>query len=69
MGALSQSYVGNTSALPDNEGIYKTIVSKVALIAGTCDLPVKCLVFNFRQLNGFYGCPKCLQPGKPLTLG
>ena len=51
------------------EGIHKTIVSKVVLIAGTCDLPAKCLVLNFRQFNGFYGCPKCLPPGKTLTLG
>ena len=48
---------------------YKAIISKVILIAGTCDLPAKSLVLNFRQFNGFYGCPKCLQPGKTLTLG
>ena len=42
------------------KGSYKTIVSNVIVIAGTCVMPAKCLILNFRQFNGFYGCPKCL---------
>ncbi|XP_070551310.1 uncharacterized protein [Ptychodera flava] len=41
--------------------------SKVILICGTCDLPAKSLVCNMIQFNGFYGCVKCLQPGKTVT--
>ena len=51
------------------KGSYKTIVFKVIVIAGTCDMPAKCLILNFWQFNRFYGCPKCLQPGITLTLG
>ena len=39
-------------------------VSKVILLAGTCDLPAKCLVMNSVQFNGKHGCSKCLQPGQ-----
>ena len=38
-------------------------VSKIILLAGTCDLPAKCLVLNSVQFNGYHGCSKCLQPG------
>lgn len=38
-------------------------VCKVILLAGTCDLPAKCLVLNTIQFNGNFGCNKCLQPG------
>ena len=38
-------------------------MSKVVLLAGTCDLPAKCLVLNTIQFNGEFGCSKCLQPG------
>ena len=38
-------------------------MSKVILLAGTCDLPAKCMVMNSIQFNGFFGCSKCLQPG------
>jgi len=40
-----------------------TFISKVILLAGTCDLPAKCLVLNTMQFNGQNGCSKCLQPG------
>lgn len=42
----------------------KEIRSKVILIAGTCDLPAKCLVCNSVQYNGRYGCFKCKQKGE-----
>ena len=42
-------------------------VSKVILLAGTCDLPAKCLVLNCIQFNGEFGCTKCLEPGITLT--
>ena len=38
-------------------------ISKVVVLAGTCDLPAKCLVLNSIQFNGKFGCLKCLQPG------
>ena len=51
------------------DGIIHHLTSRVILLAGTCDLPAKSLINNFRQYNGFYGCAKCLQPGITLTLG
>ena len=33
------------------------------MLAGTCDLPAKCLILNTIQFNGMYGCSKCNQPG------
>ena len=41
-----------------------TFISRAILLAGTCDLPAKCLVCNTVQFNGFYGCSKCKQPGE-----
>ena len=38
-------------------------VSKVILLAGTCDLPAKCMILNTIQFNGMFGCIKCIQPG------
>jgi len=38
-------------------------ISKVVLLAGSCDLPAKCLMLNTIQFNGMYGCSKCYQPG------
>ena len=29
------------------------------LLAGSCDLPAKCMVCNSIQFNGYYGCLKC----------
>ena len=40
-----------------------SFVAKVILLAGTCDLPAKCLMLNTIQFNGEFGCCKCLQPG------
>ena len=37
---------------------------KAILLAGSCDLPAKCLVLNSMQFNGNYGCNKCLQSGE-----
>lgn len=37
--------------------------SRAILLAGTSDLPAKCLVCNTVQYNGFYGCMKCKQAG------
>ena len=33
------------------------------LLGCTCDLPARAMVMNCVQYNGFYGCPRCLQPG------
>jgi len=38
-------------------------ISKVVLLACSCDLPAKCLMLNTIQFNGMYGCSKCYQPG------
>ena len=42
-------------------------VSKVILLAGTCDLPAKCLILNMIQFNGMFGCSKCIQPGSSFS--
>ena len=39
-------------------------ICKAVLVAGSCDLPAKCLVLNSVQFNGYFGCSKCLQSGK-----
>jgi len=44
-----------------------SFVSNVVVLAGTCDLPAKCLVLNCIQFNGEHGCSKCLEPGITLT--
>ena len=44
------------------------VLSKVILLAGTCDLPAKCLVCNSVQYNGSYGCFKCKQKGKSVKV-
>ena len=46
---------------PDVQGPFK---SHAVLLSGTCDIPAKAIVLNMIGHNGFYGCPKCLQPGK-----
>ena len=38
-------------------------ISKVIVLAGTCDLPAKSLILNTIQYNGKHGCSKCLDPG------
>ena len=42
---------------------------KSALLAGTSDLPVRCLVCNSMQFNGEYGCWKCLHAGRTEKIG
>ena len=42
--------------------------SKVILLAGTCDLPAKCLVYNLVQCNGSYGYLKCKQRGETVKV-
>lgn len=44
-------------------------VTRAILLAGTCDLPAKCLVCNTVQYNGFYGCFKCKQVGQTVKTG
>ncbi|CAC5384005.1 unnamed protein product [Mytilus coruscus] len=39
------------------------------LLAGTADLPARCLLFNSIQYNGSYSCWKCLQPGETASVG
>ncbi|XP_044594847.1 uncharacterized protein LOC123272211 [Cotesia glomerata] len=40
------------------------IFVQAALLFGTCDNPAKTHFLNFKQFNGFYGCPVCLEPGE-----
>ena len=42
-------------------------VHKVIILAGTCDLPAKCMVLNCIQFNGEHGYSKCFEPGITLT--
>ena len=46
----------------------KEIRSKVILLAGTCNLPAKCLVCNLVQYNGSYGFFKCKQKGQSVKV-
>jgi hypothetical protein len=34
------------------------------MLSGTCDMPAKAMALNMIGHNGFYGCPKCSQPGE-----
>lgn len=34
------------------------------MLSGTCDIPAKAVAMNMVGHNGFYGCPKCSQPGE-----
>ena len=58
-----------------DEGILMQSVEKgqflcrCVLLAGSCDLPARCLVCNSIQFNGEYGCWKCLQRGKTEKIG
>ena len=45
------------------------ITVKVLLLLGTCDKPAKCMVQNFTQFNGEYGCSRCLNPGNNIKTG
>lgn len=51
------------------DGVVRRMICRVILLGGTCDLPARSIVANFKQYNGFYGCAKCLQPGVTLSLG
>ena len=37
---------------------------RAVLLAGSCDLPARCLVCNSLQFNGEHGCWKCRQQGR-----
>ena len=43
---------------------YSSKLIKAILIAGTFDLPARCLISGSVQFNGKYGCIKCLQQGE-----
>jgi len=42
-------------------------VSNIVILAGTCNLPAKCLVVNCMQFSGKHGCSKCLEAGITLS--
>lgn len=46
----------------------KIVVSvKAMIICGTCDLPGKAIFLNFKQHNGYFGCPRCKLQGKHIN--
>ena len=47
----------------DGIGLVPKVI-KVILIAGTFDLPARCLVSDTPQFNGRHGCIKCYQEGE-----
>ena len=59
----------------ENEGLLvkssdeNYFTTRAILLAGTCDLPAKCLVCNTVQYNGFHGCFKCKQAGQTVKTG
>lgn len=42
----------------------RSFTSKAFLIAGTADLPARCMVCNMVQYNGKYSCHMCIQEGE-----
>ena len=46
-----------------------TVTLHCSLVAGTADLPAKCIVHNMIQFNGKYSCPYCEQPGETAKSG
>ena len=42
---------------------------KGIVLSGTCDLPARCIVYNMNQFNAEYGCLKCKQPGRVVSVG
>ena len=51
---------GITVNSPDVAGPLRCCI----MLSGTCDLPAKAVAMNIVGHNGFYGCPKCSQPGE-----
>ena len=47
----------------DGIGLVPKVI-KAILIAGTIDLPARCLISDTTQLNGRHGCIKCYQEGE-----
>lgn len=41
---------------------------KAVLLSSTADAPARCLMMDFVQFNGKYGCPCCLSPGETFAI-
>jgi hypothetical protein len=39
---------------------------RVSVLSVVCDSPARCLVQDFIQFNGYFGCPTCTIQGKPV---
>lgn len=39
-----------------------------AVLSSTADAPARCLMMDFVQFNGKYGCPCCLSPGETFAI-
>ena len=62
LNSLREGFQAN---LPDG----RDITAKAILLGGTCHMPAKSQVLNMVQFNGFYGCPRCLQPEDTMESG
>ena len=58
---------GVTVKVPISKGSHISRLVKAILIAGTFNLPARCLVSSTVQFNGKYGCIKCFQIGESCT--
>ena len=44
------------------------VTVKAVLLSCTADAPARCLMMDFVQFNGKYGCPCCLSPGETFAI-
>ncbi|XP_067654084.1 uncharacterized protein [Haliotis asinina] len=47
----------------------RSLLLRAILHSVVCDAPARCLVQNFVQFNGYYGCGSCLSKGKSVKTG
>ena len=59
--------LGRDSIMVKPPCIPHPFVSKVILLAGTCNLPAKYLILNMIQFNEMFGCSRYIQPGSSFS--
>ncbi|XP_067668252.1 uncharacterized protein [Haliotis asinina] len=47
----------------------RSLLLRAVLHSVVCDAPARCLVQNFVQFNGYFGCGSCLSKGKSVKTG
>lgn len=70
MGCFLRPFIEEVNKINENGGIkirlpdrqYKKIL--VIPLLFTLDSVAKCHVLNFKQFNGYFGCPRCYHPGE-----